>query len=66
MYHFFPSLDNVHQSQSQLIPQTPNSPQLTSTILAPPPIPPEGIPPGWTMEQWIHYGHNWLKENPKR
>lgn len=59
-----PFLDNVHQSQSQLISQTPNSPQLP--LVAPPPIPPEGIPPGWTMEQWIHYGHNWLKENPKR
>ncbi len=61
-----PSLNNVQRSQSQLISQTPNSPQLPSTIVAPPPIPSEGIPPGWTMEQWIHYGHNWLKENPKR
>jgi len=24
-----------------------------------PPIPPEGLPPGWTAEQWAHYGHQW-------
>ena len=28
-----------------------------------PPIPPEGIPPGWTMEQWQYYGAEWLVEN---
>ncbi len=26
-----------------------------------PPLPPGGLPPGWTMEQWQHYGHEWLK-----
>jgi len=25
-----------------------------------PPIPPTGLPPGWTMEQWRHYGQNYL------
>jgi hypothetical protein len=25
-----------------------------------PAIPPEGIPPGWTMEQWNYYGQQWL------
>ncbi len=28
----------------------------------PPPIPPEGLPPGWTEEQWGHYGHQWLSQ----
>lgn len=28
-----------------------------------PAIPPEGIPPGWTMEQWEYYGAEWLVEN---
>ena len=28
----------------------------------PPPIPPEGLPPGWTEEQWNHYGHQWLAQ----
>ena len=25
-----------------------------------PPIPAEGLPPGWTEEQWEHYGQNYL------
>ena len=25
-----------------------------------PPLPPEGLPAGWTMEQWIHYGQEHL------
>jgi hypothetical protein len=28
-----------------------------------PPIPAEGIPAGWTMEQWTHYGEGWLRDN---
>ena len=26
-----------------------------------PPIPPEGLPPGWTMEQWYYYGEEYLR-----
>ena len=25
-----------------------------------PPLPPEGLPPGWTMEQWAWYGEDYL------
>ena len=25
-----------------------------------PPLPPSGLPEGWTMEQWQHYGQQWL------
>jgi hypothetical protein len=25
-----------------------------------PPLPPDGLPPGWTMEQWSYYGQQWL------
>jgi hypothetical protein len=25
-----------------------------------PPLPPEGLPPGWTMEQWHYYGAEYL------
>jgi hypothetical protein len=28
-----------------------------------PPVPAEGLPTGWTMEQWTHYGHQWLERN---
>ena len=26
-----------------------------------PPVPTGGIPPGWTMEQWTHYGAEYLR-----
>ena len=29
-------------------------------VPAGPPVPETGIPPGWTMEQWRHYGQNYL------
>ncbi|PXY72010.1 MAG: hypothetical protein CXX81_29955 [Methanobacteriota archaeon] len=29
---------------------------------SPPPIPAEGLPPGWDMQQWNHYGHDWLRQ----
>jgi hypothetical protein len=25
-----------------------------------PPVPEEGLPEGWTMEQWQYYGQEWL------
>ncbi|MDP6870344.1 MAG: S8 family serine peptidase [Candidatus Poseidoniaceae archaeon] len=28
----------------------------------PPPLPPGGLPPGWTHEQWKYYGHQWLSQ----
>ncbi|MCS5527474.1 MAG: hypothetical protein NZ774_06385 [Candidatus Poseidoniales archaeon] len=51
-------------------------PTLAPTIVAPtvvpviapiagPAIPPEGIPPGWTMEQWNYYGQQWLIDQGK-
>jgi len=26
-----------------------------------PPLPPEGLPPNWTMEQWAWYGEDYLR-----
>jgi len=28
-----------------------------------PPVPSAGLPEGWTMEQWTHYGAQWLEKN---
>lgn len=28
-----------------------------------PPIPAEGLPEGWSIEQWNHYGHQWVAQN---
>ena len=27
-----------------------------------PPLPETGLPEGWTMEQWAHYGQRWLDQ----
>jgi hypothetical protein len=29
----------------------------------PPPLPPSGLPEGWTQEQWNYYGQEWLDDN---
>ena len=42
-------------------------PELSPLVAPPPPpgmgppLPPEGLPPGWTMEQWNYYGAEYLK-----
>ena len=28
-----------------------------------PPLPETGLPEGWTMEQWVAYGHIWWEQN---
>ena len=37
--------------------ETLNEPQLPPG----PPLPPTGLPDGWTMEQWSHYGHQYMQ-----
>jgi hypothetical protein len=42
---------------------TPATVPVVTPVIAPvvgPAIPPEGLPPGWTMEQWNYYGQQWL------
>ena len=34
--------------------------QAPTVASAGPPLPPSGLPEGWTMEQWEHYGQQWL------
>jgi hypothetical protein len=51
--------------------QLPTLPELPSPVPQPvvtssaPPVPAEGLPTGWTMEQWTHYGHQWLERNDR-
>ena len=33
-----------------------------SDIVQGPPLPATGLPEGWTMEQWQHYGQQYLDE----
>ncbi|MED5308957.1 MAG: hypothetical protein VYA95_06365 [Candidatus Thermoplasmatota archaeon] len=48
-------LEPVVMQQQNVIPQAqPPMPQS-------PPLPPEGLPPGWTMEQWNWYGEDYLR-----
>ena len=35
-------------------------PSVAPPVSAGPPLPPEGLPAGWTMEQWEHYGQKYL------
>ena len=45
-------------------PPLPALPPLQATVAAAgPPVPAEGLPEGWTMEQWQHYGQQWLVQN---
>ena len=37
-----------------------NAPASASDVQTGPPIPETGLPEGWTMEQWEHYGQQWL------
>lgn len=43
-----------------LEPPAPIEPPAQNEGLNPPPIPIEGLPQGWTMEQWTHHGQKWL------
>ena len=36
----------------------PEEPAVNSPTV--PPLPPEGLPAGWSMEQWVHYGQQYL------
>jgi hypothetical protein len=54
-----PTLDPFSMQQA-----APAMPQFVPpAAVAGPPIPAEGIPPGWTMEQWQHYGEQWLRDS---
>ena len=33
-----------------------------TTVSQGPPLPERGLPEGWTMEQWNHYGAQWLAQ----
>ena len=49
------------------IPKLPNPlpQQASQSKPTPPPLPPTGLPPGWSMEQWNAYGQMWLDKNQR-
>ena len=43
-----------------------SAPSLPPPVPVPPgamPLPPGGLPDGWTMDQWVAYGHLWYEQN---
>jgi len=43
------------------LPPAKSVPVLPVQVTAGPPLPPGGLPDGWTMEQWNHYGEQYLQ-----
>ncbi|MGB1525493.1 MAG: hypothetical protein ACPHCK_05695, partial [Candidatus Poseidoniaceae archaeon] len=39
------------------------APPIPQPLPSAPPLPPEGLPAGWTMEQWQFYGEDYLNRN---
>lgn len=39
------------------------APAAPAPVAAAPPVPAEGLPEGWTMEQWEIYGQMWMEQN---
>ena len=39
------------------------APPIPQPLPSAPPLPPEGLPAGWTMEQWAYYGEDYLNRN---
>ena len=64
-----PMPDNVTAMVNQqfMEPMAQPMPQPTMDFAPPvqapqgPPLPPEGLPPNWTMEQWAWYGEDYLR-----
>ena len=56
----------VKHSQPEALPGPVATIQEASTVVANggPPLPATGLPAGWTMEQWVHYGAQWLAQQP--
>jgi hypothetical protein len=53
-----PSIGSMEKSVPEIAPP-PQMPQ-TPEVQTGPPVPAAGLPEGWTMEQWGHYGQQWL------
>ena len=49
------------QSQSPIVQNNAVANVQAGNVPGIPPIPPSGLPAGWTMEQWSHYGHQYLE-----
>mgnify|MGYP003323133942 CR=1 FL=1 len=59
-----PSSDKVANSMfggsEEIFQQQPPQPEALQSSEHPP-LPENGLPDGWTMEQWSHYGHQYIE-----
>ncbi|PXF21290.1 MAG: hypothetical protein CXX71_04625, partial [Methanobacteriota archaeon] len=46
--------------------QEPAGEAMTELPSGAPELPEEGLPSGWTMEQWAYYGHQWLSSQDEQ
>ena len=56
-----PNVGSMEKAVPEIAP--PSSPAPAPVVQSGPPLPAEGLPEGWTMEQWAHYGQQWLDNN---
>ena len=56
-----PNVGSMEKSVPNISP--PTSPEPVVIESSGPPLPAAGLPEGWTMEQWNHYGQQWLDNN---
>ena len=55
-----PNVGSMEMTVPDSSPPTSPAPEPVQTG---PPVPAAGLPEGWTMEQWSHYGQQWLDNN---
>ena len=54
------ALEEKYEEEKKNLPPEPE-PYIQPNQPTPPPLPAEGLPNGWTMEQWNYYGQQWLE-----
>ncbi len=61
------SIEDIAGIPAQATPSEPSSEVVEEASLPDeaPPLPDEGLPDGWTMDQWRWYGHEWLAKYGK-
>ena len=47
----------------KVLPPMPEEQSSVQEVNQGPPLPETGLPDGWSMEQWSHYGDQWLQKN---
>jgi hypothetical protein len=54
--------DEVELEEEPVVEES-TEPELPAGV---PPIPDDGLPPGWSIEQWVHYGQQWIDQQNRQ